>query len=87
MKLWFTYYLSGYPDSDNVELFEYLPPEQEAAYRAAVEAGEDPRDALASWLDEIREGIVDQEKENFADWGDEWNDDYEVVLDDLRWEE
>ena len=87
MKLLYSYYLSGYDGSDNVESFDYLPPEQEAAYRAAVEAGEDPEMALAPWLEEIREGIVEQEKENFADWGDEWSDDYEVVLEDLRFEE
>ena len=85
MKLNYTYYLRGYDGSDNVECFDYLSPEQEAAYRAAVAAGEDPEIALASFLDEIREGILEQEKENFEEWGDEWDDSYEVVLYDLKW--
>lgn len=87
MKLWYTYYINGYDGSDNVESFDYLSKEQEAAYHAAVEAGEDPEVALASFLDEIREGIIEQEKENFADWGEEWDDAYEVVLTDLQWKQ
>lgn len=87
MELWYTYYLSGYDDSDNVECYDVLSPEQEAAYHAAIEAGENPEVALADFLDEVREGIVEQEKENFADWGEEWDDAYKVVLTDLQWKE
>lgn len=87
MKLNYTYYLSGYEDGDHVETYDVLPPEQEATYHAAVAAGRDPEVALSSFLDQVREGILEQEKENFEDYGYEWDDDYEVVLYDLQWEE
>lgn len=87
MNLWYTYYLAGYDGSDNVETYQPLTPEQEAAYRAAVDAGEDPEIAMAGFLDEIRDGIIEQEKENFADWGEEWDDSYEPILYDLEWKE
>lgn len=87
MRLDYTYYIKGYEESDNVESYQPLTAEDEAAYRAAIAAGEDPEIALASFLEEIKEGIIEQEKENFADWGEEWDDSYEIVLDDLQWKE
>lgn len=87
MQLNYTYYLRNYEESDDIESYDILSPEDEATYRAAVEAGEDLETAMADFLDRVKEGIIEQEKENFDDWGEERDDSYEVVLYNLEWKE
>ena len=55
-----------------------LTPEEEEIYSACIEEGEDLDEALADALGRAYDEILEQEKENMEEMGEEWSDGYSL---------